>query len=155
MARERVSYLSIIDPVSNAVIRRWQRGYVNQTVTWDGAEWSYLPMEPDGVATGDPANISVVVKLPAIKDVFQPFEQAMIRGWHIKLDQYDFDIFDGQTTPPADQLPTSTHRGELERMRSPDWTKLEIEIGSVVARSDTKLLPLVLTTASVGAPIQY
>lgn len=154
MARQTATYLSIIDPASEGVLRRWQQGYIGATVSWETAEWRYLPMEADGVTTGDPARMSVTVRVPAIADVLPIISEAFRRGWHAQVRTYEFDAFGGSDAPQATQTLISEHRGRLARMASPSPFTLEVEIGSIFGDDSTLLLPTILDSKRIGVPLR-
>lgn len=155
MARQVASYLEILDPASGGALRRWQNGYVGREVTWDGAPWRFLPMETDGVVSGDPANMSVVIRMPSLSSVTPILEAGLQRGWQAQLKQYEFDTFKGDTDPQAGQLLIVSHRGEIERLAAPTLFSVEMEIGSGIVSSDVPLLPVVMDNARIGAPLRF
>ena len=152
MARQKAFYLSVIDK-TNTTVKRWQQGYPNQTIYWQGEPWQYLSMEVDGISSGDPANLNVTVKLPRIASVWPTLEESLANGWRFLLQQYEFDALRGQSQPQADQRLVHTHSGELERLQSLSIAEAKLEIGSPVARRNTQLLPTTLTVNLIGTGI--
>ena len=152
MARQKAFYLSTIDE-TGVTVARWQQGYPNQTVTWQGEQWEYLPMEVEGVSSGDPANLRATITVPRIKSIWETLELAIANSWQLLLQQYEFDAFAGQDAPQPEQRLVHVHRGVLERLRSPSLMEAKIEIGSPVAKNNTQLLPITLTTDRIGTGV--
>lgn len=152
MARQKAFYLTVFDDTSFPVAK-WQQGYPNQTITWQGEQFQYLPMEVEGVSSGDPANLRVTVQVARVESIWNTLERANAKSWQLLLQQYEFDALLGQDAPQADQRLVHVHRGVLERLHSPSILKAKIEIGSPVAKSGTELLPITLTTDLIGTGV--
>ena len=104
MGRAQSQFIRIYDASSGSTYQRWQSYYGDATVSWDGAQWAYVPFTAEGFTegiSGDEANITI--SAPAIPLVVGAFNTAIRRGDLVDITMYEFDAELGNNAPQAQQ----------------------------------------------------
>jgi hypothetical protein len=150
MARAQVQYLRIFS--GSTTYQRWQSYYVNTTVTWDSASWSYQPFDADGITAGEvQSESSISVRLPATTNVMEVVLQALDDARLAELQLYEFDTILGNSTPQAGQTLIASYLGEVVGVQG-SFTEIEMELGSSLAPVGAQVPPRTFSTRLIGAP---
>jgi hypothetical protein len=145
-------FLRVLD--GTATIQRWQSYWVNQTVAWEGANWSYQSFTAGGITAGDVgAEGSMVIGVPITSVTLPALREALRQGYLIELRQYQFDPQLGNDQPQEDQLLVAAYLGEVIGL-SGTYTRLEVEIGSALSSLGIQVPPRAMTSQIVGTPCQ-
>jgi len=150
--RSQALYMRIFD--STNTYHRWQSFYVNQSVTWDGASWSYHPFVINaftGSAGAPGSNLSI--EIPATKQAVEAFNYGLGLNWLCEVKLYEFDAKLTQAAPPAGQTLIASVIGEIIAV-SGSFTLLEVTLGSGLAPIGAQVPPRNYTTALVGTPLK-
>jgi hypothetical protein len=132
----------------------WQSYYVNQTVTWDGKQWSFQPFSIDGIIAGDvSAEGSLTVGVPSTSVTLPAIRTALRFGYLIQVDQYEFDPQQGNDAPQEQQQLIASYVGEVIGVKG-RLTWLEIELGSTLAPIGIQVPPRTMTSQLIGTPCQ-
>jgi hypothetical protein len=149
MARAQSQFLRIYD-TAGVTYQRWQGYYGNLTVTWDEAQWQYVPFRADGFTegiSGNEANISI--QAPAITTVVAAFERAITDGQLVELSTYQFDTNFGNDAPQTAQTLIGRYVGQVTG-GSGGLTSLILQLGSAVSPVGAQIPPRKFTTAIMG-----
>jgi len=150
--RAQSQYLRIFDATTTYV--RWQTYYVNQTVTLDGASWSYMPFSAGGIVeSGASGGRSVSITIPATNSVVQAFTQALSYGRFCELKIYEFDSRLDNTAPQAGQTLIASYTAEVVDV-SGTFTSLEVELGSSLSPVGAQVPPRKFTSYLIGSPLR-
>lgn len=147
--RAQSQYLRLYD-TAGATYHRWQNFHAQATVTWQGAQWNYLPFNGNGVTsgqTGDESGVSVT--LPATPLVVDAVTRALSQGWLFDLRIYQFDANAGVETPQAGQSLVVQFFGAITGCGG-SLTELQLELGSATAPVGAQIPPRALTTRLIG-----
>lgn len=151
--RAQSQYLRIYD-TGGTTYNRWQSYYANDSVTWDGAKWLYVPFIADGITagiTGDESNVTVTTAATSM--VLTAFENAMREGFLVDLSIYQFDVLEGNNTPQAGQELVAAYTGQVVGGRS-TLTSLTLQLGSALSPVGAQVPPRKFTTAIMGQGIR-
>lgn len=149
MARAQSQYLRIYDS-AGVTYARWQSYYVNTNVTWDSAQWIYIPFEADGITEGSSGEEAAVnVTAPATSVVTTNFLAGIREGRLVELRLYQFNALGGDTAPQADQQLVSTYNGQIVGGSS-TLTRMTIQIGSALSPVGIQVPPRKLSVAMIG-----
>ena len=150
MARGQAQYLRIFSGATT--YQRWQSYYVNTSVTWEAATWSYQPFDADGITAGEvQSESSITVRLPATTNVLEVVLHAMNDARLAELRLYEFDTILGNSTPQAGQTLIASYLGEVVGVTG-SFTELEMELGSSLAPVGAQVPPRKFSSLLVGAP---
>ena len=150
MARAQAQYLRIFS--GSTTYQRWQSYYVNTSVTWDSAAWSYQPFDADGITAGEvQSESSISVRLPATTNVMEVVLQALDDARLAELQLYEFDTILGNSTPQAGQTLIASYLGEVVGVQG-SFTEIEMELGSSLAPVGAQVPPRTYSTRLIGAP---
>jgi hypothetical protein len=150
MARAQAQYLRIFS--GSTTYQRWQSYYVNTSVTWDSAAWSYQPFDADGITAGEvQSESSISVRLPATTNVMEVVLQALDDARLAELQLYEFDTILGNSTPQAGQTLIASYLGEVVGVQG-SFTEIEMELGSSLAPVGAQVPPRTFSTRLIGAP---
>jgi hypothetical protein len=150
MARAQAQYLRIFS--GSTTYQRWQSYYVNTSVTWDTATWSYQPFDADGITAGEvQSESSISVRLPATTNVMEVVLQALDDARLAELQLYEFDTILGNSTPQAGQTLIASYLGEVVGVKG-SFTEIEMELGSSLAPVGSQVPPHKFSSRLVGAP---
>lgn len=150
--RAQSQYLRIIGGATTYV--RWQSYYVNQTVTLDGASWTYFPFVANGLVGGSTgSNSGVSLSIPATPAAVEAFEQALTLNRTVEIKLYEFDSRISQTAPSASQVLLGTFLGEVVGV-SGSFTTLDVSLGSSLSPVGAQAPPRKFTSQLIGAPIR-
>jgi hypothetical protein len=150
MARAQSQYLRIFS--GSTTYQRWQSYYVNTSVTWAGASWSYQPFDADGITAGEvQSESSISIRLPATTNVIEVVLQALDEARLAELQFYEFDTLLGNDIPQAGQTLIASYLGEVVGVKG-GFTELEMELGSSLAPVGAQVPPRTFSTRLIGAP---
>jgi hypothetical protein len=152
MARGQSQFLRIFS--GSTTYQRWQSYYVNTSVTWESAAWSYQPFDADGITAGEvQSESSISVTLPATTNVMQVVLQALNEARLAELRLYEFDTILGNSTPQAGQTLIASYLGEVVGV-SGSFTSIQMQLGSSISPVGAQVPPRKFTTKLIGAPCQ-
>lgn len=150
--RAQSQYLRIFD--AGATYARWQTYYVNQSVTLDGASWSYMPFSASGIVeSGASGGKSVSITVPATNSVVAAFNLALSYGRLCELRIYEFDSRLNQAAPQTNQNLIASYTAEVVNV-SGTFTRLDIELGSSLSPVGAQVPPRKFTNYLIGAPLR-
>lgn len=150
MARGQAQYIRIFS--GSTTYQRWQSYYVNTTVTWESAAWSYQPFDADGITAGDvESEASINITLPATTNVIEAVLTALDQARLVELRMYEFDTLLGNSTPQAGQTLIATYIGEVVNA-SGSFTSITMELGSSLSPVGAQVPPRKFNTRLIGAP---
>ena len=152
MARGQSQYLRIFS--GSTTYQRWQSYYVNSSVTWESAAWSYQPFDADGITAGEvQSESSISIALPATTNVMEVVLQALNEARLAELRLYEFDTILGNSTPQAEQTLIASYLGEVVGV-SGSFTSIQMQLGSSISPVGAQVPPRKFTTKLIGAPCQ-
>ncbi len=150
--RAQSQYLRIFD--ATTTYARWQTYYVNQTITLDGASWSYMPFSASGIIeSGASGGKSVSITVPATNSVVHAFTLALSYGRFCELKIYEFDSRLDNTAPQAGQDLIASYTAEVVDV-SGSFTRLDVELGSSLSPVGAQVPPRKFTTYQIGSPLR-
>jgi hypothetical protein len=150
MARGQSQFLRIFS--GTTTYQRWQSYYVNTSVTWESASWSYQPFDADGITAGEAqSESSISVRLPATTNVMQVVLQALNEARLAELRLYEFDTILGNSTPQAGQTLIASYLGEVVGV-SGSFTSIQMQLGSSLSPVGAQVPPRTFSTRLIGAP---
>jgi hypothetical protein len=150
MARAQSQFLRIFS--GSTTYQRWQSYYVNSSVTWEGASWSYQAFDADGITAGEvQSESSITVRLPATTTVIDAILKALEDGRLVELRMYEFDTLLGNSTPQASQSLIASYLGEVVNVQG-SFTALDVELGSSLSPVGAQVPPRKFSTRLCGAP---
>jgi hypothetical protein len=150
MARAQSQYLRIFS--GSTTYQRWQSYYVNTSVTWESASWSYQPFDADGITAGEvQSESSISIRLPATTNVIEVVLQALDEARLAELQFYEFDAILGNSTPQTGQRLIASYLGEVVGVKG-GFTEIEMELGSSLAPVGAQVPPRTYSSRLVGAP---
>jgi hypothetical protein len=150
MARAQSQYLRIFS--GSTTYQRWQSYYVNTSVTWEAASWSYQPFDADGITAGEvQSESSISIRLPATTNVIEVVLQALDEARLAELQFYEFDTILGNSTPQTGQTLIASYLGEVVGVKG-GFTEIEMELGSSLAPVGAQVPPRTYSSRLVGAP---
>jgi hypothetical protein len=150
MARAQSQYLRIFS--GSTTYQRWQSYYVNTSVTYGGASWSYQPFDAGGITAGEvQSESSISIRLPATTNVIEVVLQALDEARLAELQFYEFDTILGNSTPQAGQTLIASYLGEVVGVKG-GFTEIEMELGSSLAPVGAQVPPRTFSTRLIGAP---
>jgi hypothetical protein len=150
MARAQSQYLRIFS--GSTTYQRWQAYYVNTSVTWESATWSYQAFDADGITAGEAqSESSISIRLPAATNVIEVVLQALNEARLAELQFYEFDTILGNSTPQAGQTLIASYLGEVVGVKG-GFTEIEMELGSSLAPVGAQVPPRTFSTRLIGAP---
>jgi hypothetical protein len=148
----QAQYLRIFD--STGDYNRWQSYYINQTIEWQEQEWDFQSFDAEGIFAGDiAAEGGLTVEVPITSITLPALRNAMRFGYLMEITQYEFDPTLGNDEPQVDQRQTAQYVGEVIGMKG-RFTKLDVELGSVLAPIGIQLPPRTMTSRLIGVPCQ-
>jgi hypothetical protein len=152
MARGQSQFLRIFS--GSITYQRWQSYYVNTSVTWESASWSYQPFDADGITAGEvQSESSISVSLPATTNVMEVVLKALDEARLAELRLYEFDTILGNSTPQAGQTLIASYLGEVVGV-SGSFTSIQMQLGSSLSPVGAQVPPRKFTTTLIGAPCQ-
>jgi hypothetical protein len=150
MARGQSQYLRIFS--GSTTYQRWQSYYVNTSVRWESASWSYQPFDADGITAGEvQSESSISVTLPATTNVMEVVLQALNEARLAELRLYEFDTILGNSTPQAGQTLIASYLGEVVGA-SGGFTSIQMQLGSSLSPVGAQVPPRTFSTRLIGAP---
>lgn len=150
MARGQSQFLRIFS--GTTTYQRWQSYYVNTSVSWESASWSYQPFDADGITAGEvQSESSISIRLPATTNVIEVILQALDEARLVELRLYEFDTIYGNSAPQAGQTLIASYLGEVVGVTG-SFTELEVELGSSLAPVGAQIPPRKFSTQLIGAP---
>ena len=150
MARAQAQYLRIFS--GSTTYQRWQSYYVNTSVTWESATWSYQAFDADGITAGEvQSESSISIRLPATTNVIEVVLQALNEARLAELQFYEFDTILGNSTPQAGQTLIASYLGEVVGV-SGSFTSIQVELGSSLSPIGAQVPPRKFSSLLVGAP---
>jgi hypothetical protein len=150
MARGQSQYLRIFS--GSTTYQRWQSYYVNTSVTWESAAWSYQPFDADGITAGEvQSESSISVTLPATTNVMEVVLQALDEARLAELRLYEFDTILGNSTPQTGQTLIASYLGEVVGV-SGGFTSIQMQLGSSLSPVGAQVPPRTFSTRLIGAP---
>ena len=150
MARGQSQFLRIFS--GSTTYQRWQSYYVNTSVTWESASWSYQPFDADGITAGEvQSESSISVTLPATTNVMEVVLQALDEARLAELRLYEFDTLLGNSTPQTGQTLIASFLGEVVGV-SGGFTSIQMELGSSLSPVGAQVPPRTFSTRLIGAP---
>jgi len=150
MARGQSQFLRIFS--GSTTYQRWQSYYVNTSVTWESASWSYQPFDADGITAGEvQSESSISVTLPSTTNVMEVVLQALDEARLAELRLYEFDTILGNSTPQAGQTLIASYLGEVVGV-SGGFTSIQMQLGSSLSPVGAQVPPRTFSTRLIGAP---
>lgn len=150
MARGQSQFLRIFS--GSTTYQRWQAYYVNTSVTWESAAWSYQPFDADGITAGEvQSESSISVTLPATTNVMEVVLQALDEARLAELRLYEFDTILGNSTPQTGQTLIASYLGEVVGV-SGGFTSIQMQLGSSLSPVGAQVPPRTFSTRLIGAP---
>jgi len=150
MARGQSQYLRIFS--GSTTYQRWQSYYVNTSVTWESAAWSYQSFDADGITAGEvQSESSISVTLPATTNVMEVVLQALDEARLAELRLYEFDTILGNSTPQTGQTLIASYLGEVVGV-SGGFTSIQMQLGSSLSPVGAQVPPRTFSTRLIGAP---
>jgi len=150
MARGQSQFLRIFS--GTTTYQRWQSYYVNTSVTWESASWSYQQFDADGITAGEvQSESSISVTLPATTNVMEVVLQALDEARLAELRLYEFDTILGNSTPQTGQTLIASYLGEVVGA-SGSFTSIQMELGSSLSPVGAQVPPRTFSTRLIGAP---
>jgi hypothetical protein len=150
MARGQSQYLRIFS--GDITYQRWQSYYVNTSVTWESASWSYQPFDADGITAGEvQSESSISVTLPATTNVMEVVLQALDEARLAELRLYEFDTILGNSTPQTGQTLIASYLGEVVGV-SGSFTSIQMQLGSSISPVGAQVPPRKFTSNLIGSP---
>ena len=150
MARGQSQYLRIFSGATT--YQRWQSYYVNTSVSYGGAVWSYQPFDADGITAGEvQSESSISVTLPATTNVMEVVLQALNEARLAELQVYEFDTLLGNSTPQTGQTLIASYLGEVVGV-SGGFTSIQMQLGSSLSPVGAQVPPRTFSTRLIGAP---
>ena len=150
MARGQSQYLRIFS--GSTTYQRWQSYYVNTSVSYGGAVWSYQPFDADGITAGEvQSESSISVTLPATTNVMEVVLQALNEARLAELQVYEFDTLLGNSTPQTGQTLIASYLGEVVGV-SGGFTSIQMQLGSSLSPVGAQVPPRTFSTRLIGAP---
>ena len=150
MARGQSQYLRIFS--GSTTYQRWQSYYVNSSVSYGGAVWSYQPFDADGITAGEvQSESSISVTLPATTNVMEVVLQALNEARLAELQVYEFDTILGNSTPQTGQTLIASYLGEVVGV-SGGFTSIQMQLGSSLSPVGAQVPPRTFSTRLIGAP---
>jgi hypothetical protein len=150
MARGQSQFLRIFS--GNTTYQRWQAYYVNTSVTWESASWSYQSFDADGITAGEvQSESSISVTLPATTNVMEVVLQALDEARLAELRLYEFDTLLGNSIPQTGQTLIASYLGEVVGV-SGSFTSIQMELGSSLSPVGAQVPPRTFSTRLIGAP---
>ena len=150
MARGQSQFLRIFS--GSSTYQRWQAYYVNTSVTWESAAWSYQPFDADGITAGEvQSESSISVTLPATTNVMEVVLQALDEARLAELRLYEFDTILGNSTPQTEQTLIASYLGEVVGV-SGGFTSIQMQLGSSLSPVGAQVPPRTFSTRLIGAP---
>jgi hypothetical protein len=150
MARGQSQYLRIFSGATT--YQRWQSYYVNTSVSYGGAVWSYQPFDADGITAGEvQSESSISVTLPATTNVMEVVLQALNEARLAELQVYEFDTILGNSTPQTGQTLIASYLGEVVGV-SGGFTSIQMQLGSSLSPVGAQVPPRTFSTRLIGAP---
>ena len=150
MARGQSQYLRIFSGATT--YQRWQSYYVNTSVSYGGAVWSYQPFDADGITAGEvQSESSISVTLPATTNVMEVVFQALNEARLVELQVYEFDTILGNSTPQTGQTLIASYLGEVVGV-SGGFTSIQMQLGSSLSPVGAQVPPRTFSTRLIGAP---
>jgi hypothetical protein len=150
MAKGQSQFLRIFS--GTTTYQRWQSYYVNTSVSWESASWSYQPFDADGITAGEvQSESSITVRLPATTNVLEVVLQALDGARLAELRLYEFDTTLGNSAPQAEQTLIASYLGEVVGVKG-GFTEIEMELGSSLAPVGSQVPPHKFSSRLVGAP---
>ena len=150
MARGQSQYLRIFS--GSTTYQRWQSYYVNSSVSYGGAVWSYQPFDADGITAGEvQSESSISVTLPATTNVMEVVLQALNEARLAELQVYEFDTLLGNSTPQTGQTLIASYLGEVVGV-SGGFTSIQMQLGSSLSPVGAQVPPRTFSTRLIGAP---
>ena len=150
MARGQSQFLRIFS--GTTTYQRWQSYYVNTSVTWESASWSYQPFDADGITAGEvQSESSISITLPATTNVMEVVLAALNEARLVELRMYEFDTILGNNTPQAGQSLIASYLGEVVSANG-TFTSIVINLGSSLSPVGAQVPPRKFTTRLIGVP---
>jgi len=150
MARGQSQFLRIFS--GSITYQRWQSYYVNTSVTWESAAWTYQPFDADGITAGEvQSESSISITLPATTNVMEVVLQALNEARLAELRLYEFDTLLGNSTPWVGQTLIASHLGEVVGV-SGGFTSIQMQLGSSLSPVGAQVPPRTFSTRLIGAP---
>lgn len=150
MARGQSQYLRIFS--GSTTYQRWQSYYVNTSVSYGSATWSYQPFDADGITAGEvQSESSISVTLPATTNVMEVVLQALNEARLAELQVYEFDTILGNSTPQTGQTLIASYLGEVVGV-SGGFTSIQMQLGSSLSPVGAQVPPRTFSTRLIGAP---
>jgi len=150
MARGQSQYLRIFS--GSTTYQRWQSYYVNTSVTWESAAWSYQSFDADGITAGEvQSESSISVTLPATTNVMEVVLQALNEARLAELRLYEFDTILGNSTPQTEQTLIASYLGEVVGV-SGGFTSIQMQLVSSLSPVGAQVPPRTFSTRLIGAP---
>ena len=150
MARAQSQYLRIFS--GGTTYQRWQSYYVNTSVTWESATWSYQAFDADGITAGEvQSESSISIRLPATTNVIEVVLQALNEARLAELQFYEFDTILGNSTPQAGQTLIASYLGEVVGV-SGGFAEIQMGLGSSLSPIGAQVPPRKFSSLLIGAP---
>jgi hypothetical protein len=150
--RGQAQYLRIFDGATTYT--RWQGYYVNQTITWQSASWSYHPFTANGLIGGTAGTDSgVTIDVPATSTAVSVFENALSLNRLCEIRIYEFDTRLTQAAPQSTQALIGIFVGEVISLGG-SFASLTVSLGSSLAPVGAQVPPRKYTNILIGAPLR-
>ncbi len=152
MARSQAQYVRIYAP-GGETFQRWQARYPD-TVSFAGADWSYVPFTAEGMSEGTSGESSdITISVPATGIVVPAIEAAITNAHFVDVSLYQFDTLDEAGAPPAGQQLVASYVGQVVGGGG-TLTRLSIKLGAPLSPVGSQVPPRSLTTAIMGTGVR-
>ena len=150
--RGQSQYLRIYNGATT--YQRLQNYYVNETVTWDSAQWVYQPFVVNGYIGGTPgADVGITIDVPCTERLLQAFKDALNFNRLCEIKLYEFDTRLTNAEPQAGQILIGTYVGEVVSMGG-SFSLLTVRLGSTLAPVGAQVPPRNFSNYLIGTPIR-
>lgn len=129
---------------------RWQSGYIDELISYEGVQWIYQQFSWEGVASGSGGTGQGSLTMPATPNIRQMLELAIAGPWlcHLRVLQIDESA---SGTPPASMAVAGSLLAEVTG-GSCSMTTATLELGSALDSVGAQFPPRTANTRLIGVP---
>ena len=151
MGRGQALFVQLQDAGQITTMARWQTGWIEQTVTWEGQPWDYRQMDWSGITSGSGGD-QATIKLPRLPSVQSMMRQALAGPWIATMRVYQFDDADLDASgPQAGQILVGSCIGQVIGA-SATATSITLKLGSALSPVGAQFPPVTATDSLIGVP---
>ena len=151
MGRGQALFVQLQDAGQITTMARWQTGWIEQTVTWEGHPWDYRQMDWSGITSGSGGD-QATIKLPRLPSVQSMMRQALAGPWIATMRVYQFDDADLDASgPQTGQILVGSCIGQVIGA-SATATSITLKLGSALSPVGAQFPPVTATDSLIGVP---